>query len=110
MTAVRIHDLTQARVLVTRSSARAIANVLGDAFDQGQQELELDFSGVDGITPSFLDEVLSIIQDKLEDEELHIIILNPPTRLSEKFAAIGRGRGLSLEELENRSWIITGRR
>ena len=56
MMTLRIFDLVQKRVLVSRDSARTIQPQLVAALADGLGELVLDLSGVDGFTPSFFDE------------------------------------------------------
>lgn len=110
MTSLRFYDLAKTRVLVTRESARALTTVLTSALATGQGEVELNFEGVDGITPSFLDEILAIVEEcltQIKEDRLRITVVNPPTRLSSKFLALGRGRRLSVEESEGGAWIIT---
>lgn len=110
MASVMIFDLLGSRVLVTRGSARAIGEALENALVEGQ--VELDFVGVEGMTPSFLDEALAVIEHELARAGgtlFRVLILNPPTRLSSKFAAVGRGRGLSISETpDGASWVISG--
>jgi hypothetical protein len=109
MTALRIHDLLPKRVLVTRESARSIVPEIVSAIASGENAITLDFAGIDGITPSFLDEVLSVIDEVIASREtgsFETIILKPPTRLSSKFAAIGRGHGLTIGERPDGSWLI----
>jgi len=110
MGTVMIYDLVGKRVLVTRQSARTIDPMLAIAVAEDEGEVVLDFSGVDGITPSFLDEILAIIEKHLrasQEGKFRVIVANPPTRLSAKFSAVGRGRGLSIGESERGAWIIT---
>ncbi len=109
MRALKVFDLLKKRVLVTRQSARAIEAELGRALAEGQGELVLDFSGVEGITPSFLDETLSVIEEffqRMNGGEFRVKIENPPTQLSSKFAAVGRGHGLDIRESDGKAWII----
>lgn len=109
MSALRIHDLLPNRVLVTRESARSIAPEIASAIASGEKGITLDFAGIDGITPSFLDEVLSVIDEVFTSRataSFEIIIVKPPTRLSSKFAAIGRGHGLAIGERPDGSWLI----
>ena len=65
MTTLRIFDLVQKRVLVSRDSARIIQPQLVAALADGLGELVLDLSDVDGLTPSFFDETLSIVEEAL---------------------------------------------
>ncbi len=105
----KIFDLVGKRVLVTRSSARELAPDLAAALAEGGGEVTLDFAGVDGLTPSFLDEILAVLEEHIEASggvRLRVEVTNSPTQLSSKFAAVSRGHGLVAEELEDRTWII----
>jgi hypothetical protein len=108
MSALALHDLIVNRVLVTRESARGLAPSIQAAIGEGRDTLTLDFKHVDGITPSFLDELLSIVQEEFGRRKasgFRLEIVNPPTALSSKFAAIGRSRGLVITEQRD-GWVI----
>src|SRR5262245_14667513 len=110
MTSVRPYDLVKNRVLVTRESARAIEPALGSALADGRGQIELNFEGVEGMTPSFLDEILAIIEERMEtvlSDRIRIKIVNPPTRLSSKFVALGKGHQFLVRESEGGGWTIT---
>lgn len=69
----------------------------------------IDLDGIEGITPSFLDEALSIIDEsviELGAKNLDVTILRPPTPLSSKFKAVGRGHGLLITETEDGGWKL----
>lgn len=69
----------------------------------------MDFSGVNGITPSFLDELLSIIdeaQSELPDTEPFVTIKSPPTDVSPMYEAVARVHGLKIEQSRG-EWVIT---
>jgi len=109
MKPLRVYDLLKKRVLVTRASARTLHHPLAVAVVEGQGELILDFSGVEGLTPSFLDELLTIIGELVtEIDNTHplVKVLNAPTGLSLKFAAVARGHGLTILERDQRAWLI----
>ena len=109
MGSIKIFDLVGKRVLVTRSSARALAPDLADALAEGGGDVTLDFVGVDGLTPSFLDEILSVLEESVlafEGVRLRVEVTNSPTQLSSKFAAVSRGHGLVARETGDRTWII----
>lgn len=111
MSGLALHDVLKNRVLVTRASARTLAPAIEAAIRDSREALKLNFSRVDGITPSFLDELLSVVEDafaRMNIDSYRVEIMNPPTALSAKFAAIGRGRDLSLTEAAG-SWIIERR-
>src|SRR5713226_140537 len=110
METVRIYDLVRRRALVTRDSARLIQRAMAAAFARQPGEVALDFSGVEAVTPSFVDEVLTVLDEILgaaERKNFRVLFLNPPTRLSAKFAAVGRGHRVRMKESEPGSWTIT---
>lgn len=122
MSIFRVHDVLKDRVLVSRESARlleeplsAMLNSAGSPADSSATiQLAVDFDGVEGIAPSFLDELLTILESlickKTEDRERRLIVMNPPTRLSLKFEAIARGHGMSARVLPDGSWLLTDAR
>ncbi|PKB64313.1 MAG: hypothetical protein BZY80_03220 [SAR202 cluster bacterium Io17-Chloro-G2] len=110
MKRINLFEIVGKRVLVTRESARSLETIVLTALVEGQGEVELDFSGVDGLTPSFFDETLAILEESAvegDESQFHILMTNPPTELSSKFAAVSRGHNLALDELENGTWVIT---
>ena len=113
MGSLKMYDLVGKRVLVTRSSARKLAPYLADALVGGGGEVTLDFAGIDGLTPSFLDEILLVLEESVlasGGSRLRVEVLNSPTQLSSKFAAVGRGHGLVAKESESGTWIISSDR
>ncbi len=109
MIPLRIYDLLHKQVLVSRETARTIEPQLVAAIVDGTGELVLDLSDVDGLAPSFFDETLSIIGEALpaaSNSRFRLTIINPPTRLSSKFKAVGRVHGLTAEERDGVGWII----
>jgi hypothetical protein len=106
---LRVYDVVRKRALVTRESARAIGEALATALISADGDVVLDFSGIDAVTPSFVDEALSSIEQMLGEsrrKRLRVVFLNPPTRLSAKFAAVGRARGLEMKESDSGVWTI----
>ena len=109
MTTLRIFDLVRKRVLVSRDSARTIQPQLVAPLADGLGELVLDLSDVDGLTPSFFDETLSIVEEALSarpESLVRLTVKNPPTALSNKFRAVGRVHGLTVEDSEGIGWIL----
>lgn len=104
---LRVFDLVGRRVLVTRESARSLGPALSRAAESGDDEIVLDFAGVEGVTPSLLDEILAVVESYLDEGEggLRVMIRHPPTRLSVKFEAVGRGRGLAISEGPD-GWVV----
>jgi hypothetical protein len=106
-----VYDLVHKRALVTRQTARAVGVALTTALPrEAGGEVVLDFSGVEAVTPSFVDEALGSIEEMLrssDGNQLRLVFVNLPTRLSAKFAAVGRARGLDISESDSGAWIIT---
>ncbi|MEX0786082.1 MAG: DUF4325 domain-containing protein [Dehalococcoidia bacterium] len=85
-----------------------VVNALADAWDG--ERLTVDFRGVEAVTPSFVDEVLTSIEKVIETKhhpDASVVFLNPPTRLSEKFAAVGRAHKLTVAETEDGAWVLS---
>ena len=122
MRTLRVNDVLKDRILVSRESARLLEDALrammvsaktpGEAC--GTTPVTVDFEGVEGIAPSFLDELLSIFESLIGGEtngaERRLIVANPPTRLSLKFEAIARGHGMSVRVIADGSWSLTDTR
>ena len=109
MGSLKMFDLVGKRVLVTRSSARALKPDLASALAGSGGEITLDFAGVDGLTPSLLDEILSVLEESVPTSSgvrLTVKVTNSPTQLSSKFAAVSRGHALIAREVGDRTWII----
>ena len=83
---------------------------LVDALGHGEQELVLDFKGVEGLTPSFFDEVLSMVEEvttRPAETRAQVRIENPPTKLSSKFAAVARAHGVEAVESAEGAWVVS---
>ena len=108
--AINTYELVQRRVLVTRGSARSIQGPLSSSIRDGGGKAELDFSGVNGITPSFFDELLSIIDESWSDlpgSELRVIIKAPPTDVSPMLKAVAKVHRLKIEQVDSGAWVIS---
>lgn len=101
------------RALVTRQSARSLVTRLADAVARSDTEIQLDFKGIEAVTPSFMDELLETIDESLKGASIGtktrfvVVIKNPPTRLSTKFSAIGKGRGYDISLTGDDGWLMT---
>lgn len=110
MQTIRVFDLLRRRALVTRESARTIGPALIQALEGSGGEVTLDFSGVEAVTPSFVDEVLNVVDEALSERaraSLRVLLLHPPTGLTAKFSAVGRGHKLRISESAAGAWMIT---
>ena len=119
MCTLRVNDVLKDRILVTRESARLLQEAMSAMIaaagtsgnPSGEASLGIDFEGVEGMAPSFLDELLSVFESLLGERgnvgKRCLIVANPPTRLSLKFEAIARGHGMSVRTTPNGSWLLT---
>jgi hypothetical protein len=110
MKTLKVFELLRKRALVNRGSARAIGEALSGLVADDKEGLTLDFQGVDAVGPSFVDETLTVVDEAFQrvgTRPSRIVFLNPPTRLSAKFAAVGRAHRLQLTEAEDGAWVIT---
>lgn len=114
---IRVHDILPQKVLVSRESARLLEGLLGSVAvnqdvdaSQAPEPLTIDFQGVEGVAPSFLDELITMIESTLrkgaDSEQRSLIVAHPPTRLSSKFEAVARGHGLIARALPDGSWLL----
>ena len=122
MRTLRVNDVLKDKVLVSRESAHVLEEALSAMMaaartpenSSGATTMAVDFEGIEGIAPSFLDELLSIFESiigsETNDLERCLIVANPPTRLSLKFEAVARGHGMSVRALPDGSWLLTDSR
>ncbi len=105
---LKLYELTGKKVLVTRESARSLASALSDALASADGDVTLDFSGIEGITPSFVDEILSLLEalEREEHKSVRVVFVNPPTRLSAKFAALASSHGTAISEPQQGVWTF----
>lgn len=102
---VSLYDLTQRRALVTRSTARDVVSTISPEISASLDPLELDFEGIEAVSPSFIDELLGSLFGSLGQLQA-VRFLSVPTRLSRKFEAIARARRVDISEQPGRSWVI----
>ena len=119
MRTLRVNDVLKDKVLVSRESAHLLEDALSAMMApartrenlSGTTSMTVDFEGIEGIAPSFLDELLSIFESiigsETNDFERCLVVANPPTRLSLKFEAVARGHGMSVRALPDGSWLLT---
>ncbi len=122
MRTLRVNDVLKDKVLVSRESAHVLEDALSAMMaaartpenSSGTTSIAVDFEGIEGIAPSFLDELLSIFESivgsETNDLEWCLLVANPPTRLSLKFAAVARRHGMSVRALPDGSWLLTDSR
>ena len=105
---IAVYEVTHRRALVSRSVAvdiaSHVASVVGS--DEGDSSLTLDFNGVEAVGPSFLDELLGRISELTQNEVRTITFKSAPSRLSEKFKAVARGREASIAQVGDSDWVV----
>lgn len=106
METIRVHEILQRRVLVTRDTAHLLKPTLAATLGTGPVLVTIDFQGIEGVTPSFVDELLGILVELAGNRELRLLVSHPPTRLTAKFTAVGRSRGLDVREGPDGSWVV----
>ena len=119
MCTFRVNDVLKDKILVSRESARLLETAIIAALESSrssesppdQKPVAVDFEGVEGMAPSFLDELLSILESLMGESPngrgRSVMVRNPPTRLSLKFEAVARGHGMSARALPDGSWLLT---
>ena len=122
MCTLRVNEVLKDRILISRESAHLLEDALSAMIaaartpgrPSGTTSMAIDFEGIEGIAPSFLDELLSIFESVIglntSGLERCLVVANPPTRLSLKFEAIARGHGMSVRALPDGSWLLTNAR
>ena len=108
MSTIRIGDMVQNRILVTRTSARSLGAGVADMLSDDAEPIALDFQGIRGFTPSFFDELLHSMGDfaRSQGRDLELRIVNPPWELMSIHEAIGRAHGLVISASESGSWLV----
>ncbi len=109
MKRVRVVDAVEKRIplLTSRQSARKIKTALESEQSPWDSSLHLDFSGAEGVAPSFLDEALLVAEEYARDcghPRATVVFSRPPTALAAKHHAIARAHGRTLVENENGDW------
>jgi hypothetical protein len=120
MSTLRVSDILKDKVLISREAARLLEQPLRASVTDARSlksagdtiSATVDFAGIEGIAPSFLDELLSIFESFVgtgtSGGQRSLMVGNPPTRLSLKFEAVARGHGMSIRAMPDGSWLLTG--
>jgi hypothetical protein len=84
MRTIEVFQLLQRKILVTRESASAVREAIEPSI-RADGEVTLEFSGIDAVTPSFVDGILGIIDDARANssrQEVRVVFSHAPTPLS----------------------------
>jgi hypothetical protein len=100
MRTIEVFQLLQRKVLVTRESASIVRDAI-DSSIKSDGGVNLDFTGIDAMTPSFVDEIIGMIDDARaasDRREVRVVFMHTPTSLSTKFLAIGKRHRTTMSE------------
>lgn len=97
-------DLVEAQVLGARSSVGAFAPVLRKRMAAGSGSIEIDFKGIQAVSPSALDELLAAMREFSQDRDIQLS--NMASGATWKFEAIARAHGRTLVENGPQSWVF----
>ena len=105
MNVINVYPLYKKRALVTRESA----GLLRGAIFAANGQVVLDLSRIEAITPSFIDQVLLIVEESLgrNSDQLDVLLLNAPPGM-DKLQPIGRAHNVSVAEDARGNWAIRG--
>ena len=85
---IRIRDVLPEKILVSRESARLVVDPLRQAMarepmpdESAVRDVTVDFDGIAGMAPSFLDEFLGVLESTV-GRGARILFLAQPARLS----------------------------
>jgi hypothetical protein len=104
MTTVNVFETAGRRALVSREAARELEPAIRIS---ANDEITFDFRGVEAVSPSFVDELLLLIESTAGKGSLKVTICRSPTRLSSKFEALARAHEAEVQEIEPGTWVIT---
>jgi hypothetical protein len=117
MRTVIVRDILKDKVLMSGESARLLQGPIEamiGAAASSPAALTVDFVGVEGMAPSFLDELLTVFESVLPGgtagKTSGLIVANAPARLSSKFEAVARGHGMVVQALPDGAWLLAGAR
>ena len=110
---IRIRDVLRDKILVSRESAHLLVDPLRQAIGEGAEDarpypsrdLTVDFEGVEGMAPAFLDEFLAVLESTVGGGA-RIAFVAQPARLSLKFEAVARSRGLRVVQERDGRWVF----
>lgn len=107
MRTVQLYHMFNKRALVTRDAADALQGDVDESCLRGDP-LALDLEGIQSITPSFLDQLLLMVESSLpnEDDAVNIVMLNSPPGLRDRLESIGRVHKLEVVSDDVGDWLV----
>ena len=107
MRIVSVYPIYNKKALVTRDAAGALQEDVLESSRHGEP-LALDLSGVQAITPSFLDQLLLMVERSLprEGDPVSVVMLNSPPGFRDRLESIGRVHRLKVVSDDVGDWLV----
>ena len=108
-TALKLYKVKRRRVLSSRETAREIAPTISSILADGNLNghLTVDLADVATVTPSFFDELLHVIDERVSPGAPVIDLVNTSRRQFARFQAVCRVHGLSTAPVGPNHWRIS---
>ena len=106
---VKVKERLPRRALVIRGSARELGEELA-LEAAGDSPLVIDFDGIDGVSPAFVDEILTMLDEAEAPGPERLVFANLPTRLSRVYTVLAGAHSKEIEldaSGERETWILT---
>lgn len=104
--AVKLYDLLAKRVLASRESAKTLRPEIEKLAANAVDQIELDFAGVEAMTTSFIDEVLTILEEVTEQRGRDIVVTHLAAHLVPRLELVARGHHLAVGRESEDVWIL----
>ncbi len=102
---VDVHQIIKMPIGVSRETARLLYQPIEIAAHTNAGILDVDFLGMAGLTPSFLDEVLRILEETSKDRQWKARLTNVPTEFPSKYQAVARSHALTAR-IDGSIWTL----
>jgi STAS-like domain of unknown function (DUF4325) len=106
---ILISEVSGTGTLVTRQAARTLYASMEGQLPQKGTEVQFDFSNLQALTPSFLDELITILGErfrKYHAVQPQVMLANLPERLSVPLVTIGRAHRLEVVQKPPGTWRL----
>ncbi len=106
---VKVKERLPHRAVIVRVLARELGEELAReaAVDS---PLVIDFDGIDGVSPAFVDEILTMLDEADAPGPERLVFANLPTKLSMKYTVLAGAHSKEIEldaSGERETWILT---
>ena len=107
MKVVNLFSTFNQKSLVTREATSVLKDDVCGA-TQGGEPLAFDLSGIQSMTPSFLDQLLLMVEESLPSgvERVKVLMLNSPPGFRDRMESIGRYHRLKVVSDAQGDWLL----